>query len=353
MKVCENCFTSNYLQGIIKKNSQEIADCDFCGAQNIRVIEAMGLKNQFLALLEAYISCDNGNTEFDKIDIQIIKDFSGKIFSNEDSVNVRNMLNAIFDDDREYIEKLLKSNVCLDYLQKGDHSVEQLINIWDGFSEEIKYTNRFHLSNSIDLALLSNALERHVKPIIIDSIFYRGRISPENGYKIDKMKNPPKNKTVPGRANPKGISYLYLTMDEETTLYEVRALLYDFVTILKFKNSESLKIINLNEIDIFDPFQLAEAQELSVFLQHLPFITKLRAELSKPLRRFDEDLDYIPTQYLCEYVKYLGYDGIEYKSSLNKNGSNLVVFYPEKFEAIGEPYIKEITDIQYTYDSVL
>lgn len=351
MKICKNCFTSNYLQGIIEKNYSEIANCDFCESENIKVIAPAELKNQFLPLLETYIICNNGEN-FNTIDEQIINDFHGKIFSDETLVNVKNILLSVFEEDKDFIKKLLQNKVCFDFLQKDDYSIEQLITIWDNFSEEIKYSNRFHLSKAIDLTLLGNALIRHAKPIKSGSVFFRGRVSGENGFTVDEMKNPPKNKTVPGRANPKGISYLYLTMDEETTLYEVRALLYDFVTILKFENSESLKIINLNEIDIFDPFQLADAQELSVFLQHLPFITKLRAELSKPLRRFDDDLDYIPTQYLCEFVKYLGYDGIEYKSSLNKNGSNLVVFCPEKFEAMGDPYIKEITDIQYTYDSI-
>lgn len=351
MKVCEKCFKSNYLQGIIKKNSNEIADCDFCGSHKIKVLNALELKDQFLPLLDTYLVCTSKHTEFDTIEKQIVKDFSGKIFTNEKVLNVKKILLAIFEDEKDYIKRLLTNKVCLDYLQKSDNSVEHLINIWDSFSEEIKYTNRFHLSKSIDLTLLSNALERHVKPIKFGSVFYRGRISNEEGFSLAEMKNPPKNKTVSGRANPKGISYLYLTMDEETTLYEVRALLYDFVTITKFSNKEFLRVINLNETDIYDPFQLAEAQELSSFLQHLPFVKKLRGELSKPIRRFDDDLDYIPTQYLCEFIKSLGYDGIEYKSSLNKKGSNLAIFYPEKFEALGKPYIKEITDIKYTYES--
>ena len=37
---------------------------------------------------------------------------------------------------------------------------------------------------------------------------------------------------------------------------------------------------------------------------------------SKPVTSDDDILDYIPTQYIAEYAKYLGYDGIAFRSSL-------------------------------------
>ena len=56
----------------------------------------------------------------------------------------------------------------------------------------------------------------------------------------------------------------------------------------------------------------------------------ISSDLSKPLRSFDSELEYIPTQYICEYFKYIGADGIMFKSSLRQNGKNLVLFYPNK-----------------------
>lgn len=37
---------------------------------------------------------------------------------------------------------------------------------------------------------------------------------------------------------------------------------------------------------------------------------------SKPVTEDDDTLDYIPTQYIAEFVKRIGYDGIVFKSSL-------------------------------------
>ena len=69
---------------------------------------------------------------------------------------------------------------------------------------------------------------------------------------------------------------------------------------------------------------------------------------SKPVKSGDDTLDYIPTQYISEYVKNLNYDGIVYRSSLTPelddsdhdsdaeiDGYNIVVFNYGKCEPIG------------------
>ena len=129
--------------------------------------------------------------------------------------------------------------------------------------------------------------------------------------------------------NTEGISYLYLAGDLETTLYEVRASLFDYVSVGTFKLDDNIKVVNLSE-KTYDIFRQAELETLD----ELIFIRKLEEELSKPRRRSDSELDYLPTQYLSELIKSMGYDGIEFKSSLNKKGLNLVIFNPEKFRCI-------------------
>ena len=46
------------------------------------------------------------------------------------------------------------------------------------------------------------------------------------------------------------------------------------------------------------------------------FFADLSALYSKPIANDDDVLDYIPTQFIAEYVKNLGYDGIAFRSSL-------------------------------------
>ena len=79
---------------------------------------------------------------------------------------------------------------------------------------------------------------------------------------------------------------------------------------------------------------MAEQEELEDFLIHLPFITTLEFNLSKPRRRSDNELDYLPTQYLSEFIKSIGFDGVEFQSSLFSDGYNLAIFTPQKFECI-------------------
>ncbi|WP_421778123.1 RES family NAD+ phosphorylase [Gardnerella sp. KA00747] len=40
-------------------------------------------------------------------------------------------------------------------------------------------------------------------------------------------------------------------------------------------------------------------------------------------------MDYIPTQYISDYIKSKGYDGIEYVSVMSDAGKNLAIFNPE------------------------
>lgn len=54
---------------------------------------------------------------------------------------------------------------------------------------------------------------------------------------------------------------------------------------------------------------------------------RISEDLSKPMRRYDSELEYIPTQFICEYIKvFTDAQGIRFKSSLNKKGNNVVLF---------------------------
>ena len=46
-------------------------------------------------------------------------------------------------------------------------------------------------------------------------------------------------------------------------------------------------------------------------------IKAISDDLSRPMRRYDSIVDYVPTQFICEYIKYTAKaDGIAFKSSL-------------------------------------
>jgi hypothetical protein len=164
------------------------------------------------------------------------------------------------------------------------------------------------------------------------------------------MGNPPIELASSGRANPKGISYLYVADSLETSMYETRASLFDYVTVGEFKLTEDIKILNLqNPKD--DPIYWSEIEEIENYLIYIPFIQTLQKELSLPIRKRDQILDYIPTQYISEFIKSLGFDGVEYQSSLNSEGYNIAIFKPEKLECF-KTNVYEIKDIKLTHGKI-
>ncbi|WP_376786674.1 MULTISPECIES: RES family NAD+ phosphorylase [Sphingobacterium] len=54
--------------------------------------------------------------------------------------------------------------------------------------------------------------------------------------------------------------------------------------------------------------------------------TKTRRRVAKTVRKQDVNLDYLPTQYLCEYIKSLGFHAVEYRSAMKAGDYNLAVF---------------------------
>lgn len=65
---------------------------------------------------------------------------------------------------------------------------------------------------------------------------------------------------------------------------------------------------------------------LKDIIQRKIIFNQISEDLSKPLRRFDSELEYVPTQMICEYCKLNGADGIRFNSSLHKGGKNIVLF---------------------------
>lgn len=349
MYCCSECFTSNYLKNIINSFSNT-GNCDFCFSQNVTVCSPRELVLFFQNFFDLYIPVTKGG---ESIEIQIESDFSGKIFSDKIHSNRKQLLHEIVADDFDQYRAIFSRKVILKHRnnQSNTNKVKPLQISWDKFAEEIKSTNRFHIQNALDLTTLRVLLERYVKHIPKGKKYYRARISDDiNGYQKSEMYNPPVSKSKAGRANPLGISYLYLANDIKTALYEVRASLYDYVSVGSFRLKEDIKIINLRG-DTYDPIYLAESGELEDFLIHLPFTTKLEQELSKPRRRSDKELDYLPTQYLSEFIKSIGFDGVEYQSSLYPNGYNLAIFNPEKFSCL-DVFVCEVENIDLAHRKV-
>jgi hypothetical protein len=345
MFCCIECFSSSYLRNIIHSDSRK-GECNYCKSKNVSIYTPRELILYFGNILNLY-KVDNESG----IDIlsALERDFADTIFSNK--VNSKlDLLNSIIEDDNEEFGDLLKNYVS-SALWKGEHSkkADAIHTKWEEFKNEIKNINRFHIRATIDLAKLHNIFRNESFQTTLKKgrIFYRSRISDMNGIAIEEMGNPPKDKATGGRANPKGISYLYLADNVKTSLYEARATLFDFVTVGDFRLKEDIKILNLREPEN-DPIIWAEQEAINDYLTYIPFIKTLQKELSLPIRKLDKEIDYLPTQYLSEFIKSIGYDGVEFQSSLHSDGYNLAIFNPDKFECI-RTNIYEIESIELNH----
>lgn len=221
---------------------------------------------------------------------------------------------------------------------------------WEQFVDCLKHHNRFH-SCLMNLELLEKFCSFIRKGYKRGTKFYRARISSENGYPKDQMGAPPVDKTVAGRANSAGIQCFYLADKPDTAIREVRAGAFDFVTVAQFELLEDIVIVNLNAIDKISPFiSDFDYLEHAINKEHLQ---RINAEMGKAMRRSDSILDYIPTQYICDFVKSIQYGdspeyaGIEYNSTIDPNGVNLALFEPfPSLRCIGTE-IYRISEIEY------
>ena len=159
------------------------------------------------------------------------------------------------------------------------------------------------------------------------------------------MGKPPAKDVKNGRANPVGIPYLYAATIPETTIAETRPHPGDKLCVARFVVTSPLRLLNLlHPRTTISPFEIEE-RELPKLRHDLSFLCHLENELSKPILPRVADLEYLPTQYLCEFIKNCGYDGVLFKSSIS-TGANLALFDDTKVRA-NKLMQYQVTKLQY------
>jgi len=246
----------------------------------------------------------------------------------------------------EFFETTMEFGTLLDSPAGGGEDLQLQ---WDMFSEEIKNRNRFFIGDKIDTDRLESVFGRLVIDYSPGTPFFRARIS-DQLLATHELGKPPKDQTSSGRANPVGIPYLYISDSKETTLYETRVALHEGITVGRFVTTETINVISLKNIADHGPFEILDRGfDLEEFILVRPYLMRLEQELSRPVRKMDVNLDYLPTQYLCEFIKSLGFDGVEYKSAMNSNGYNLAIFNDRKLQCLDSVFHR-VTNLTYDWE---
>ncbi|WP_181127289.1 RES domain-containing protein [Paenibacillus peoriae] len=355
---CMNCFEDGYIQSRIRIN-KVVGNCDYCGGHSKSVIPVHELTEDFEVFFEIYdLSQEGGHWqnvplthEDDLPETVIFSDLKPlhqhiqddwSVFStNLSEKNRVQLLTDIYHFSTKTSVWLLgrKQNIAnSDCARFYDNIVtgEDKSMIWDMFCSEIKNQNRFILSISsynefVDLL--------HSKKSVLKkgTQFFRARIgfglsNKGNNVPLDEknLRKAPPKMVSDGRANPKGISYLYTASDVDTAVSEVRPWKSALVSVAALELNNDIKIVDLTLSAIGSPF---EVTDLRTAIQLQQLLESISMEFSKPVSPSDSGMDYIPTQYIAELIKSLKYADFKFKSSI-ASGDNFVFFKDNKLEFI-------------------
>jgi len=326
MYCCPNCFNDTFLQSEIKIKSSEIGECSFCHNKNVSIIAPSKLRDLFNPVLDIYEKSEEGVSLFKLIqndwNIFLLKEENQKILLNNiTGINTSSKYKPIYEREKQNIKQ------------------------WESFREELKHNNRFFPNNAPTIETIrpfGKHLGKRFKKG--EFYFYRARINIfSTPIDIAQMGKPPAKISTNGRANPIGIPYLYVASTPETAIAEIRGHKNETVTVARFEIVMDLELADLRAPrTTITPFGIDD-EELELIYTNLPFLELLGEELSKPIIPREAYLEYLPSQYLSEIFKHIGFHGIIYKSSVVE-GFNFVLFDDNKVKAIETKQYK-ITDI--------
>jgi RES domain len=317
VRCCPNCFGDRGLtRNIIPSLTPTRGQCDFCASWDVDLIEPGQLINEFEVLASVYEPDPNGKLLVDWMKA----DWSLFSHTRLDGAHAKELLAEILDDG-EIVRRTFSPSPT--YRSEG-------LARWENLRDELMHKNRYFLDEALDTDRLRDLLDQLPADALPDQ-WYRARIhTDEEPFPIEKMGAPPNRLATHGRANPAGIPYLYLGSLPETAVAEVRPHTGEVASVADFHMAHAIAAVDLrNPRKLVSPFLLGDAGAIGQLLADIPFLERLGDELTRPVLPRSAAIDYVPSQYLCEFVKKSGYDGVVYRSSVS-DGINLALFEPSK-----------------------
>lgn len=357
MRCCIKCFKEPRIIQVIKAE-KTIGDCEFCMSGKVMVIDAVDLRDMFLPLLNLYEPAEAGTHYFyDSEGDYVYEGCSlAEAISSKDGWEVfadrldESEQNELLDDirygDSSPKDQMLQTASRDWWARKTDsfHSNGDE-SIWNDFAEHIKTKRRF-LPKIDEYEFIQNpskwlpAILRNIEASIDNkNVYFRSRLGvDEKGRAIskDKMGAPDPRIAKRGRANPAGISYLYVAEQEKTAVAEVRPFVGAQVSVASVKPIKKLRIIDLTKRHRVE--SAFAHDDLADVIKRNAILNVLNQELARPINPDDSEVEYVPTQYLAEAILNCGYDGIRYKSSMHDGGTNVVFFSPSDLEVQDQTY---------------
>lgn len=318
---CPECFGDRGLrESIFPQLGTVSGTCDYCTSTGVRLVEPIHLREAFELVTSPY------HPDPDGLPLTELLVADWKLFSHPkmDDAHAKELLADVFDDG-DLVRKTFRP---IDAIPSD--SLSQ----WEKLRAEMMHHNRWFPAEPVDLPRLRGLLDQIItESQSIADEWYRARLmSGSRAFPLEEMGAPPAHLAGHGRANPAGIPYLYLGSDRRTAISEVRPHTGERATIARF-DLPTLKLVDVRDPrSLVSPFLLDDT-EVSKLRQDLPLLERLGEELTRPVVPSGAPFEYIPSQYLCEFMKQSGFDGVAYKSSVGE-GVNVAIFDPGVARAV-------------------
>jgi hypothetical protein len=207
------------------------------------------------------------------------------------------------------------------------------------FATSVKHDRRFiyerTTSNFLD-AIVETSLAR-IQILNSGTILWRAQLgcdienkgTPESiefeiPFSVDRMKPIPAI-VRDGRANPRGVAYLYLANTDVTAGSELRPWLGALISMSQFQTNRDLKIVDCTSDKkqwFWKAFDAITDLPVSWAPDEFESVVwgDIGEAMSIPHEPEQAVLNYIPTQIICEGLRHGGADGVAYKSLLSEGG---------------------------------
>lgn len=309
---CPSCFGDSVLRTeIFPTLNYVLGDCGYCGSKDQMTVDPSELNALFELVTAIYEPGGGGESIVEWLK----RDWD--LFSHEtmDVAHAKELLAEVLDSG-EFVRTSVVPSAAF---------VRDSVAEWAGFCRELQHSNRWFLETRIDEDRLKSLFSMLIA-VDLPNTWYRARLQEHSEpYSLKEMGAPPKEKASHGRANPPGIPYLYLGSQPDTAVAEVRPHTGEVASVAEFLITDPIVVDLRSPRTLISPFILGDVNEVGALRADVPFLERLGVELTKPVLPTKAAIDYIPSQYLCEFIKMCGFDGVAYSSSVS-DGFNLALF---------------------------
>lgn len=367
-KCCINCFSESEIIDFIK-SEEFIGDCDYCSSININVCDVAEVGHFIMEGFERHYEDAANQVGYESSE-------GGCLLPSQDMADILIEEEGIFGDRLYDPYHLLKDLVILDgtaYVRKDPYGPPtgdpEEIRYWENFCQTVKTKQRFTIfsvspeKNQYDHSqpkeFLSH-LANYFIPNFIDVIrpktkIFRARINNENRkWSHKELTSPPPRYSRNNRMSPSGISFFYGGLSPDVCIHEVGPRVADNVNVAEFEVNRPLIVLNLT-IEVESRRSIFDAEYSFSYEEYFkPFLEHFVNDISRPIRKSDNEIEYVPTQVFTEFIKSTNFrahyylpdssgnegdvfiDGILFKSSIMKDGVNLVLFNGPEISTISK-----------------